>query len=143
MLSEDDVVRAADTRFYDAIEQILIGGDPAAMSEAWHHTDAVTSRHPSGDWANGWQEVWALWAGFVGFGRADRGGSRVLSRGVHVYGDVAYTTVVFVCAPAFGGDTLNCTNILQRLDGAWKVIHHHADVSPSMGAALEKIMAAM
>ena len=40
---------------------------------------------------------------------------------------------------AFGGDALSCTNVLQRIDGEWKVIHHHADKSAKMGAALEEI----
>jgi hypothetical protein len=87
MTSDEELVSAADTKFFDAIEQLLVGGDPAVMGEAWHQTSAVTSRHPNGDWANGWQEVQAFWAGFVGFGRADRGGSYVRSRGVHVHGD--------------------------------------------------------
>ena len=57
----------------------------------------------------------------------------------HVYGDVAYTTCRFVASPAFGGDTLSCTNVLHRVDGVWKIVHHHADKSPKMGAALEAI----
>ena len=56
----------------------------------------------------------------------------------HVYGDVAYTTCLFTAAPAFGGETLACTNVLRRIDGNWKVIHHHADKAPKLGAAAVK-----
>jgi hypothetical protein len=38
-----------------------------------------------------------------------------------------------------GGDSLACTNVLHRLGGVWKIVHHPVDKSPSMGAALEKI----
>jgi hypothetical protein len=28
--------------------------------------------------------------------------------------------------------------VLRRIDGVWKVIHHHADKAPKLGAAAEK-----
>ena len=139
MTNDDEAVRKAAMGFYDAIEHMVRGGGLGPMKDAWHHTARVTSGHPSGDWAEGWEEVLATWEVFASFGREHRGGSKVRSLTVHTYGDVAYTTCLFVASPAFGGDTLACTNVLQRVDGVWKVIHHHADKSPSMGAALEKI----
>ena len=36
-------------------------GDPAPMEDVWHHTDRVTTAHPLGDWAYGWEQVWASW----------------------------------------------------------------------------------
>jgi ketosteroid isomerase-like protein len=135
---EQEVVKAAQ-RFYDAIESMVSGRGLEPMREAWHHTDRVTGGHPSGEWAQGWEEVWATWEVFSSFGREDRGGSSIRNLRAYVYGDVAYTTCVFMASPGFGGDTLSCTNVLQRIDGQWKVIHHHADKSPAMGAALERI----
>jgi ketosteroid isomerase-like protein len=139
MTDDEAAVQAATIRFYDAIEQMVSGKGLDAMRDAWHHNSRVTSGHPSGDWARGWEEVWATWEVFAAFGRADRGGTSIRSLSTHVYGDVAYTTCVFVASAAFGGDSLACTNVLQRVDGVWKVIHHHADKSPKMGAALERI----
>jgi ketosteroid isomerase-like protein len=138
-MSDEEEVCAAARRFYDGIEQIVSGKGVDAMSDAWHHTDRVTGGHPSGDWAQGWDEILATWKVFAGFGREDRGGSQIKAMKAHVYGDVAYTTSLFVASPGFGGDTLACTNVLHRVNGVWKVIHHHADKSPAMGAALEKI----
>lgn len=140
MTSEDEAVKAATLRFYAAIEDIVSGRGPSAMKEAWHHTSRVTGGHPSGDWAQGWDEILATWEVFSSFGRADRGGSSVRDLSVHVYGDVAYATLKFVASPAWGGEALSCTNVLHRSDGAWKVIHHHADKSPAMAAALERII---
>src|SRR5260221_14406838 len=139
MTTDEKEVRTAVTRFYDAIEHMVRGDGLEPMRDAWHHTTRVTGGHPSGDWAEGWDEVWATWEVFASFGRKDRGGSKVKSLSVYVYGDVAYATVLFVASPTFGGGTLACTDILHRHDGAGKLIHHHADKSPSMGAALEKI----
>ena len=139
MNPDEAEVRAAAERFYDALEAMVSGKGLEPMKDAWHHNDRVTSGHPSGEWARGWDEVLATWTVFAPFGRADRGGSKIRDLGVQVYGDFAYTTCNFVASPAFGSDTLACTNVLQRIDGVWKIIHHHADKSPAMGAALEKI----
>jgi ketosteroid isomerase-like protein len=139
MTNDEEEVISAAKRFYDAIEQMVAGKGLEAMRAAWHHSDQVTSGHPSGEWAEGWDEVWATWEVFAAFGRADRAGSKTRSLKAYVYGDIAYTTCIFIASPAFGGDSLACTNVLHRADGAWKVVHHHADKSPKMGAALEKI----
>jgi ketosteroid isomerase-like protein len=139
MTSDESEVRAATVRFYDAIEALVSGKGLGPMQDAWHHTARVTSGHPSGDWAQGWDEVFATWKVFASFGKEGRGGSRIQDLTVHPYGDIAYTTCTFVASPAFGGDLLSCTNVLQKLGGEWKIIHHHADKSPRMGAALEKL----
>ena len=141
MTNEDEAVKQATFNFYAAIEDLIAGRGLARMKEAWHHTPRVTGGHPSGEWAEGWEEVCATWEVFASFGRPDRGGSSVKSMKVHVYDDTAYATVLFVASPAWGGDTLACTNVLHKAGGAWRVVHHHADKSPAMGIALERIIA--
>ncbi len=140
MDDESDAVRAATVRFYDAIEAMASGKGIAAMKAAWHHTPRVTSRHPSGGWARGWDEVWVTWELLNAFGRADRGGGKLEEVEVQVYGDIAYATTRFTSAPAWGAVTVSCTNVLQRVDGEWKLLHHHADSAPEMGAALERML---
>ena len=140
MASTEDEVRAAAERFYAAIEAMVAGRGLAPMREVWHQTPEVTSGHPSGDWARGWDEVLATWEVFSAFGHTSRGGSMVRDLEVHLCGDdVAYTTCTFVASPAFGGEPIACTNVVRRSDGAWKIVHHHADKSAKMAAALEKI----
>lgn len=141
MANEEQEIINATVRFYDAIEKLASGQGLDAMHDAWHHTNRVTGAHPSGDWAQGWEEVWATWEVFASFGRPDRSGSSIRDLRAHVYGDIAYTTCVFKAAPAFGGDNLACTNVLHRMDGVWKIIHHHVDKSPAMGAAMERMVA--
>jgi ketosteroid isomerase-like protein len=133
-------VEQALRKFYSAIEDMVSGRGLDAMEAVWHHTPRVTSKHPMSDWALGWDEVWATWGIAATFGRADRGGSSLASAQVHVYGDIAYSTAVFQAAPAWGGERLLCTNVLQKLDGEWKIIHHHADPGPGMMAALERMI---
>ena len=140
-MSEEQQVERALRAFYGAIEDMVSGRGLDAMRAAWHHNERVTSKHPISDWAAGWEEVWATWEIAGTFGRADRGGSQLVSTKIQVYGDIAYAASVFQAAPTWGGERLPCTNVLQRLDGAWKIIHHHADSGPGMAAALERMIA--
>ena len=140
MTLEEEKVLAAILRFYDAIEQMVIGKGAGPMRDTWHHTPRVTSSHPTGEWAVGWDEVAATWDVFASFGKEGNGGTQIRDVKVYLYGDIAYTTSVFVAAPAWGGAKLNCTNILHRVDGAWKVIHHHPDKAPSIEASMEKMI---
>jgi ketosteroid isomerase-like protein len=140
MTSEEQEVLAATRRFYEAIEHMVEGKGAGPMRDAWHHTSRVTSAHPTGEWVTGWDEVSATWDIFASFGKAGNGGTQVRDIRVQVYGDIAYTTSVFVASPAWGGAKLNCTNILHRVGGVWKIIHHHPDRAPSMEASLDRMV---
>jgi hypothetical protein len=35
--------------------------------------------------------------------------------------------------------SVNCTNIVHRVAGDWKLVHHHADKSEKIGKSLETI----
>jgi len=138
-MSEEEKVRAATQRFYDALELMITGHGTKAMRDAWHHTALVSGAHPTGDWAYGWDEVLATWEAFATIGNPQHAGTRVRDIHVHLYGDVAYTTSVFTAAPSFGGAKMNCTNVLHRVDGVWKVVHHHADRTPSIDHKLDQL----
>jgi ketosteroid isomerase-like protein len=137
---ERQVVEATK-RFYAAIEKMVSGEGLEEMERAWHHSEKATIRHPIDNWSVGWDQIWATWQFTATFGRADRAGSTVLEIKPYVFGDVAYATVVFVASPAWGGEKMMCTNVLLKKDGEWKIIHHHADPSPGMQVALEKMLA--
>lgn len=139
-MSDEDDVRAATLRFYDAIEQVISGRGLDAMKAAWHHTDRVTSAHPTGDWARGWDQILASWEAFALLGAPGNAGSKVVDLAVNVHGDLAYTTAIFVASPTFGAERVNVTNVLERVDGAWKLVHHHADKSPGLAAAITKLI---
>jgi ketosteroid isomerase-like protein len=141
MANDEEEVLAATRRFYDAIEDLVTGRGLDAMSRAWHHTASVSSSHPMGDWAHGWDEVWATWQVIAPLGGPENKGSSIREVRAHVYGDTAYVTLTFVSAPALGAVPLSCTNVLVKADGAWKIVHHHADKSPGLEQALTKLAA--
>lgn len=142
MTTTEDIaaVEAATRRFYAAIEDMIAGRGLDTMRSAWHPTSDATSKHPSGDWAHGWDQVWATWELIASFGRPGNEGSKLLNLVPKVYNDVAFVTSVFQAAPSWGGERIMCTNVLRRIDGEWKIVHHHADTSPALAAALEKML---
>jgi ketosteroid isomerase-like protein len=139
MTPEEKEVYAAMERFYEALDRMSDGEGATAMREAWHHTSRVTATHPTGEWLIGWDQVEAAWNLAASFGRKGNGGSRIRDVRVHVYGDIAYTTAVFIAAPSFNRVELNCTNILHKVDGVWKIIHHHPDRIPDFAETVEKL----
>jgi hypothetical protein len=103
MTTEEEVCAAAMV-FYDGINDMVSGKGLDRIRQAWEHGAHVTAGHPSGEWAQGWDEIVAGFEIFQSLGRHDRGGSAVRGMRAHVYGDLAYTTCLFTSAPAFGGE---------------------------------------
>ena len=154
MGSVEDEATQVIYKFYDALDDLLRSGSAASMVEIWHHTDYVTTSHPFGSWARGWTEVMVNWeegaavfAVYKGHAnRSDRiGGIHDLK--VVVLGDTAYGTGIYR-SKLYMSDgelnlCLNCTNIAQRLDGVWKIVHHHADqAKPDWQEAIGRMVGA-
>ena len=138
MTHEELAVHALVTRFYDAIEHLVTGRGVEPMLELWHHTARVTTAHPLGEWAYGWEEVNASWQVIASVGRPELAGNKIRDLRVHLYGDTAYTTCTYVGSKAYYNALLSCTNVVHRVDGTWKLVHHHADKSPTLEKTLEQ-----
>jgi|SRR6187399_257886 len=127
-------------RFYDALDQCL-RGKTELMAEAWHQVDYATTVHPFGHWAHGWDEVWATWQEIAAvFGvykghenRTDRI-SGISDLKIGLLGDAAYGASRFESKLLLADGPLvlkvNCTNVVHKVGGAWKVVHHHPDQAP-------------
>ncbi|HYQ29557.1 MAG TPA: nuclear transport factor 2 family protein [Polyangiaceae bacterium] len=138
--------------FYDALDALLRGQGTQPMSQAWHHADYVSSSHPYGDWAFGWAEVWATWQEGAAVwahyhGHADRSDRicGIQDLQVKVHGDTAYGASVyrskFYMSEGELNLKVNCSDVLHLIDGAWKVVHHHADQAPpAWQARIEKMV---
>jgi len=150
---EDDVTKVI-YKFYDALEDLLRSRGTASMVEIWHHTEYATTSHPFGSWARGWTEVKVNWdegaAVFDSYGghanRSDRIGG-IYDLKVVVLGDAAYGTGIYR-SKLYMSDrelnlSLNCTNILHRIAGVWKIVHHHADqAQPDWQEAIGRMVGA-
>lgn len=138
MTTEEEAALEATNEFYRALVGLLEGKGTEPMSDCWHHDDSVTTVHPFGHWARGWKEVYATWQEVAAVfslykGHADRDDhvGAISGLRVSVLGDVAYTIGVWEAKMylPFGEASMkvNCTNILQKRDGVWKIVHHHPD----------------
>jgi ketosteroid isomerase-like protein len=141
-MTERDELQSAHDRFYEALNELIATDDVKLMPTAWHHDDDVTTTHPMGHWAIGWEEVWATWK-ILNQSLSD-GGVTVTDLHVVVCGDVAYTLgvehVTFVVEGQRVTFDANTTNIYRRKDGAWRMIHHHPDKAPmAEGAVAGKV----
>ena len=137
MTGDEQAVDAVVRQLYAAIDGLISGQGLGQMAELWHQDDDVTSVHVSGDWAHGWDAVRVIWETFASIGVKEFGGLFVQSLVVRVRGDFAYTAAV-LGHPMPGIDTMAGTDILERRQGQWKLVHHHIDRSPKVIEAISQ-----
>lgn len=131
--SVDDelAVAQANDRFYTALE----AGDLEEMEAVWLHTDWVKCVHPGWNLIIGWDEVYDSWQRIF----ENSSGMRVSAREVRIrtHGDFAWVSctenlAIFLdssSAPVTA--TTTATNLFQRIDAAWLMVHHHASPTPA------------
>lgn len=139
-MSNEDEVRNASEQFYAALNK-MVKGNPQSLSDIWSHDSAVTTMHPSGGRQVGWKDVWETWDQTARV--ASEGQVKLQDQFIRVVGDVAYEIGVenagFTLAGQKVTDQVRVTNIYQKEDGTWKIIHHHSDISPAMVEVLNKL----
>ena len=140
-MAHEDEVRQASEGFYAALNRAL-NGDLGSMMEVWSHGSDAATMHPLGGRELGWEEVRAGW----------EQAAQAFSEGqvsledlvvVPVTDDVAYTLGTEHGQAKLGDETVGIhwrvTNIYRREEGAWKVVHHHTDVSPELVEAIARL----
>ena len=139
-MAVEDEIRQASEQFYEALAH-EINGDSGPMMEVWSHGSDVTVMHPLGGRETGWEEVRASWeqaAQAFSEGQV----SLVSLVVVPLADDVAYTLGTEHGQAKLGDETVGIdwrvTNIYRREGGEWKMVHHHADVSPEVMEVLER-----
>lgn len=123
-------VAAANEQFYRALEE----GDLAAMDALWLHEDWVKCVHPGWELLFGWESVRETWARIF----SNKSGLRVTATEVKIVleGDLAWVSCTEILAlfldssSAPTSATTTATNLFKRVDGAWRMILHHASQVP-------------
>lgn len=142
-MSAKDEVREASNQFYSALSR-MANGDAKSLANIWLHGQQVTTMHPIGGREVGWE---AVGGSFQQVGElASEGRIGLKDQYIQVIGDVAYELGVeeghFKLADQPISIEHRVTNIYQRQAGAWKMIHHHADISPAMIEVLDRLKVA-
>ena len=137
MADVDDFLRStlpalelADTAFHD--------GDPGGRSRTWSHRDPVTL-FGAVLTGSGWAELEGVFARLASqLSGCESFRYEVIAAGVS--GDLAYIAGVEHTVVSVGGADpepyeLRVTQVFRREDGAWKVVHRHADPVPGRSGA--------
>ena len=133
-------VRKASERFYLALNR-MIKGDVDSMSEIWSHGAAVTSMHPIGGRQVGWENVRESFRQVAQI--ASTGEVKLEDQFIQVNGELAYELGVERGKATLAGQHVTLdyrvTNVYRQEGGSWKIVHHHADVSPAMLEILKRL----
>lgn len=137
-MSAENEVRQASKQFYAALNGV-VNGDASLMTDIWAHNANVTTLHPIGGRDVGWDAVKGSFEQVAKL--ASDGKAELKDQFIHVIGDLAYELGVEQGQLKLAGKDARIdyrvTNIYQKEAGAWKVIHHHAEVSAEFLAILK------
>jgi ketosteroid isomerase-like protein len=125
---ENDV-KAASEKFYSALNNML-NGDVSPLLNICSHSETVTTMHPVGGREVGWDQVRGSWEQVAKI--VSGGQIKLEDQFVQIIGDVAYELGVEHGQYTLAGKPVaadyRVTNIYRRESGAWKIVHHHADI---------------
>ncbi|HUG13961.1 MAG TPA: nuclear transport factor 2 family protein [Thermomicrobiales bacterium] len=121
----------------------MANGDASLMSAIWAHNKDVTALHPIGERNEGWGETRST---FEQVGSIASGGQiRLRGQLIQVGTDLAYEVGTEEGEITLAGERVSIshrvTNVYRRGDGAWKMVHHHTDLSPTMIDLLSRLQA--
>lgn len=134
MTGTEQEIREAVRELYGKVNQAL-NGDPGPILEAWTHGPDATAMHPDGSRRLGFDEVraaWEMWAAHVTDGHIEPGelAIRLLTP------DIAIVSGRETGSGMLGGERrevdARMTLVLRREGGAWRPVHHHADLVPAV-----------
>jgi ketosteroid isomerase-like protein len=119
----------------------MLRGQNAPMAEAWAHDPSVSTMHPIGGRETGWDQVRAS---FEGVGTIASGGQvELVDQRIQVTGDLAYELGIERGHGTLAGEKVSIeqrvTNVYRRDAGAWKIVHHHSDLSREMVDLLARL----
>ena len=123
-------VTRANQEFYDSFESL----DTARMDGIWVHQDYVTCIHPGWTLRVGWPAVRDSWV--LIFNNTFSMKFELTEMQVQVAGDLGWVICTENIIAQQSADErvesrVLATNLFERLDGEWRIIHHHG--SPVMG----------
>jgi ketosteroid isomerase-like protein len=140
-MTNEEEVRKASERFYAALNRLL-NGDAGPMTDIWSHSAAVTTMHPISGREVGWDQVRETWEKVAQVATDGKVGLK--DQLTQIAGDVAYELGIEHGQFKLAGHQITVerervTNIYRREAGAWKIVHHHSDLSPTMVDVLSRL----
>ena len=138
--ANENEIRTATVLFYDAYNSAL-HGDLDPLTAVWSHRADVSNLSAAGGRATGWNEVHDDFQNMVRiYPSGEIAPEDIL---IVADGDIGYS----VCTEtgqlrSADGPMVKfnqrATNIFRHEDGKWKLIHHHADITPAGSQAVTR-----
>ena len=139
-MSNVEEVREASKKFYEGLNR-MANGESNTLASAWLQNDNATAMHPIGGRDVGWKEVENSFNQVAGV--ASDGKVELKDQLIRVLGDAAFEVGIEKAQFKIAGEEvkgeIRVTNIYQKENGSWKMVHHHTDIAPSMVEALQKL----
>lgn len=139
-MSTENEVREASAQFYAALNS-MVNGDAGPLADIWSHSKDVTTMHPIGGREVGWDEVKGSWEQVAAI--ATDGQVEMTDQLIRVSDGMAYEEGIERGHAMMAGERVSieqrATNIYRREGGSWKIVHHHADLSPAMLDVLKRL----
>jgi ketosteroid isomerase-like protein len=128
MDTDESALRAANERFYAALEALDLG----AMDDLWVHDGWVRCIHPGADVLEGWRDVRASWQRIFAHTRWLRVTPTSVSVAIHDgIGLVGCSENITTADEGdVGVAVAQATNVFRRTPQGWRLIHHHASPAP-------------
>jgi ketosteroid isomerase-like protein len=122
--TEEEALRAANTRFYAAFESLNL----EEMEAVWEPSDLAQCVHPGWELLLGWDEIRESWQRI--FANSKRVKIALSSIWTRIEGDVGWVActehVTTAFADGFDEASAQATNIFIRRNGSWALVAHHA-----------------
>ena len=112
-------VRDLNTAFYASHE----AQDFDAMAALWSHGNDVVCIHPGWPILRGWKAVGESWRRI--FAGPAENQFIVTNEQLNIGQGVAWMTLDENLMSASGTGTIAATNVFLKIQGEWKVVHHH------------------
>ena len=142
-MSKESEVKKASEKFYAALNKMAYG-DAGPMTEAWTKSKNATAQHPIGGREVGSETVLRSFAKVASIAKG--GSIAIVDQQIDVGEDMAVETGVEKGNIMLAGHTAvidhRVTNVYRLENGAWKLQHHHTDLSPAMLDVLANLNAA-
>ena len=121
----------------------MANGETGTMTGIWSHSADATALHPIGGRDLGWEKIRESFDNVASI--ASDGQIKLTDQIIHGAGDMAYELGTEKGKLKLAGLQVafehRVTNVYRREAGAWKVVHHHTDLSPAMMDVLARLPA--
>ncbi|MBX2990591.1 MAG: nuclear transport factor 2 family protein [Bacteroidetes bacterium] len=132
-LTHKDTLLLQNARFYEAFES----ADLSALDDVWSHAGSVKCIHPGWHLLEGWPAIRESWERIFRANANMKISLRNIS--AEIRGTLGIVTLIeeisYTTPNSIRTGSIMATNIFERVDDGWKMIHHHG--SPMMVAEEE------